>query len=164
MLGAQCRNSDRGPQQCPNHIPLCCGTSGTEDDQANSDPVPHPVSPAELGSAGQYSAKCPQSLWISAAFVISSSNCWENGGQQSLEAGQFNWCNTVSKVVNSTSPDWFLHPWQSTGQKVQLWRTGRSYFYFFLISLTCSLVWLFFPPNISNKALFSLSCDKMVFA
>lgn len=142
---------------------LCCEPSGTEEDQANSDLVPHPVSPPELGSAGEYSARCPQSQWTSAAFVIFSSNCWENRAQQSLEADQFNRRNAVPKVVNPTGPDWFLHPWQPIVQKSPVMENWQKLL-LFIFNITDLQFGLIFFFSVTNKALFSLSCDKMVFA
>lgn len=104
VLGGQ--KQWRGPRWYPNLVPLCLRMSDTGDDQGNSDPGPCPVSPPELRSDREYSARSPQSQWSSAAFMIPSLN-WSSAV---LEPGQFNWSNAVPKVVNPTVLTGFCTP------------------------------------------------------
>lgn len=52
-MGAQSRNSIRGPHCCPNHIPLSHGSAGTEDRSGKFRPSATSSEPSRDGSVGQ---------------------------------------------------------------------------------------------------------------
>lgn len=113
----------------------CCSRSEPERATVNSKEQPNTEGKQEVCSASGsvLNFYCDIS---SAAFVISSSDCWESGAHQSLETGNFSWQNVVFKVVNGTH--------DSLQYKVQLWIGNRSYFYLVLVLLTFNFVWFFF--------------------